>query len=404
MEKPVIFYVDDEPHNLTVFEATIPDDQWDVRTFDRPLKALEALETVNPAVIFTDQRMPEITGVKFLELARKINDNAIRIVVTGYSDENLIIESVRKAQVFDYISKPWDPDQLIGSLARAYDYYKLSMERQGLIAQLQEQQKELESQNKELAEKTEKLKQTSAREENLRKELECWVSPLLIKAIKNPDIQFPIKKDLVGITYDIINSSAIHDINIHGRSLQSIIIQTFTESLLRHDGLRESHAGDSAYGHFGLFKEDGNPFDAALAVAREFRVALRSIAEVNKINVECGIALHLSKDTTVNVHTVQLNTPTGIVTQKSFDTTSSDIDLLHRIEKFAHQLPGTNIVMSEEFVQGLTTKPDNVTTLGDFKLKGQSSPVTLLIMASDQVTQDHLKKLTEESKEFVAAA
>ncbi len=110
-QKPIIFYVDDEPNNLTVFESSLPE-EWDVKVFDNPLVALEALEKVRPAVIVTDQRMPQISGVRFLELARKINDDAIRIVCTGYSDENLIIQSVRSAQIFDYITKPWDADDL----------------------------------------------------------------------------------------------------------------------------------------------------------------------------------------------------------------------------------------------------------------------------------------------------
>ena len=72
--KPMILYVDDEPMNLTVFEAALPSD-WDVKTFRSPLKAFEALESLAPWVIVSDQRMPDLTGVRFLELSKKFHPN-----------------------------------------------------------------------------------------------------------------------------------------------------------------------------------------------------------------------------------------------------------------------------------------------------------------------------------------
>ena len=149
--KPVIFFVDDEPHNLTVFEAALPD-KWEVLTFENPLEALDALETHTPWVIVTDQRMPNITGVKFLELARKIHPTAVRIIVTGYSDENQIVESVRKAQVFDYILKPWDPDDLEASIQRAINHFEIISEKELLLKKLQDRESELEKKNIELFE------------------------------------------------------------------------------------------------------------------------------------------------------------------------------------------------------------------------------------------------------------
>src|ERR1022692_3561660 len=99
-KKPIIMYVDDEPHNLTVFEATIGmDEDWDIITFSDPVKALSELKMTAPAVIVSDQRMPHMTGVEFLEIAKQLHPDSVRIVVTGYSDEDLIVEAVRKAGI-----------------------------------------------------------------------------------------------------------------------------------------------------------------------------------------------------------------------------------------------------------------------------------------------------------------
>jgi len=61
--KPLIVFVDDEPNNLTVFEASMPP-EWEVKTFTLPTQALQELSNLGPAVILTDQRMPEMNGVR----------------------------------------------------------------------------------------------------------------------------------------------------------------------------------------------------------------------------------------------------------------------------------------------------------------------------------------------------
>lgn len=387
--KPIIFYVDDEPNNLTVFESSLPD-EWEVKVFDNPLSALEALEKIRPAVIVTDQRMPQISGVRFLELARKINDDAIRIVCTGYSDENLIIQSVRSAQVFDYITKPWDADDLESSLRRAVEFYQMRAEKNALLGELSEKNRSLEIKQKEIIDSME-------RESELRKELECWVPPFVLVALRDGQIKFPVKKDIVGITFDIVNSSKIHGVEVGGKSIRSVIIQTFSELILKHGGWRESHSGDSAYGHFGLFHSEVSPFESALAVAQEFRVSLRSLSQKYNVTVECGIALHPCRNAMMDVHNVLINTPHGAFTQKSFDTTSIDIDILHKMEKLVHELPGTNIVMSEEFVNNVKSANLKLVELGTTVFPGHSNELKLFIIPSSFVKSEDLDKLRPAS-------
>ena len=72
--RPVIVYVDDEPMNLTVLEAALPT-EWDIKTFDSPLKALDAMATINPWIVISDQKMPGMNGVSFLEIIKKTNPN-----------------------------------------------------------------------------------------------------------------------------------------------------------------------------------------------------------------------------------------------------------------------------------------------------------------------------------------
>lgn len=380
--------------NLTVFEAALPED-WRILTFSDPFKALEALEHEKPWVIVSDQRMPGITGVKFLELAKKLHPNSVRIVVTGYSEEDLVVESVRKAQVYDYIKKPWEPEEVEASIRRAISLYQATEEAKRLHDELIEREATLRAQNIELSKLTSELKLAHHTEIETRKELECWAPPFLLEMLSQPGLKFPFMRDLVGITFDMVNSSSTHDIYIQGRPLRAIIIQIFSEILLRYGGWRESHAGDSAYGHFGLWDQKLDPVESALASAREFRIALRNFCGLHSINVECGISLHLMKQSVVNLHAVQILGVNGPITVKSFDTNSAEVDLLHRLEKLVHKVPGTNIVMTEDFVRAMKAPPAQMISLGAHRFSGRSEPIGAYLLPSDQVTEAHVQEIRE---------
>ncbi|HYX38613.1 MAG TPA: hypothetical protein VE954_36380 [Oligoflexus sp.] len=113
------------------------------------------------------------------------------------------------------------------------------------------------------------------------------------------------------------------------------------------------------------------------------------------MDLECGIALHAAHDAVVDVH-VHLKIPAGDVTRKSFDATSNDIDLLQRIEKMVHRLPGSNIIMTESFVEHLTMRPDELIYLGSRTFTGQSKPVKLFLIRSDLLSPEDLRDFINE--------
>jgi len=134
---PVIIYVDDQATNLTVFEAAMPED-WQVHVFDDPDKAAKALRDISPWVILSDQRMARITGADLLALARQEVPGAMRIIVTGYSDEEAMIDAVRRAKIFDYMKKPWDPDALVIMIEKAIRQYRKNQD----LKRIQEMEQE----------------------------------------------------------------------------------------------------------------------------------------------------------------------------------------------------------------------------------------------------------------------
>ena len=136
--RPTIAIVDDEPdvlrslHDLFRLE-------YRVLTFVRPVEALEALATMDDvAVILSDQRMPEMTGVEFLQASGRVRPDATRLLITGFADVKAVIDSINLGHVARFISKPWDPDELSAVIRRAVEQHDLIVEKKRLLEQLKE--------------------------------------------------------------------------------------------------------------------------------------------------------------------------------------------------------------------------------------------------------------------------
>src|SRR6266700_5167104 len=98
----------------------------------------------------TDQRMREMTGVEFLHRVRGEHPEAIRLLITGYADIKAVIDAINQGNVYRYISKPWDPDELQTIIRQAAEQYDLLVERKRLLAELQIKNQELSKANAEL--------------------------------------------------------------------------------------------------------------------------------------------------------------------------------------------------------------------------------------------------------------
>ena len=138
-----ILYVDDEVENLYAFKAAFRR-IYNVFVAVSGSEGREVLDENDIQVILTDQRMPEVTGVEFLESIIEFYPDPIRILVTGYSDINTVINAVNKGQIYKYISKPWNNDDLKQTIDRAYEVYRLRKENVELTNNLIQVNKQLE--------------------------------------------------------------------------------------------------------------------------------------------------------------------------------------------------------------------------------------------------------------------
>jgi len=121
-EKINILYVDDEPNNLVSFVANLRE-FYTIYTATSVEEGKKILNTKDIHVLITDQRMPGITGVQFLESVIKDHPFPVRIILTGYSDIDTVMEAINRGKIFRYILKPFDITEIKGIIENAYDLY-----------------------------------------------------------------------------------------------------------------------------------------------------------------------------------------------------------------------------------------------------------------------------------------
>lgn len=120
-----ILFVDDEEPNLVVFEAVCGDD-FPVLTASSGLAALELMDEHEVGVVLTDQRMPGMTGIELLEKVESEHPDAIRLLITAYSDLQAAEDAINRGHVRRYMRKPWEPEVLRAELRDAIDLYNLN--------------------------------------------------------------------------------------------------------------------------------------------------------------------------------------------------------------------------------------------------------------------------------------
>ncbi|WP_417712055.1 sigma-54-dependent transcriptional regulator [Roseibium aggregatum] len=132
---PTILVIDDEIRSLESLQRILCDD-FDVKTAATIREANAILEQEWVQLVLCDQRMPDQTGVEFLKAMRTRWPDIIRMIVSGYTDAHDIIDGINEAGIFQYITKPWHPENLILTLKNACRLYELQRQNELLAIEL----------------------------------------------------------------------------------------------------------------------------------------------------------------------------------------------------------------------------------------------------------------------------
>jgi response regulator RpfG family c-di-GMP phosphodiesterase len=136
-KKYPILLVDDEPEILFSLKGLLRR-EFELHTAESGDEALEILDKHEIHVVMTDQRMPNMTGAQLMSRVKNESPDSIRIIFTGYADIKAVIDAVNNGGIHRYITKPWDPDELIELLHEATAVYAEILERNRLLSDLKE--------------------------------------------------------------------------------------------------------------------------------------------------------------------------------------------------------------------------------------------------------------------------
>ncbi len=126
-----ILYLDDESANLSAFKASFRHD-FDITISGDPKEALELCKKENFKVVLSDQRMPNVSGSVFFQQLIDIDPKPIRVLITAYSDPRSLKEAVNLGQIYFFIQKPFEQEEMQAIISRAISEYDLRERNQGL--------------------------------------------------------------------------------------------------------------------------------------------------------------------------------------------------------------------------------------------------------------------------------
>jgi signal transduction histidine kinase len=147
--KHTLLVVDDEPDVVKSVQDLLRFD-YKVLGTTRAADALRLLREQPVHVVISDQRMPEMTGVEFLRQLREQYPDTVRLLITGYADIRAVIDAINQGNVYRYITKPWEPEELQAVIREAVERYDLVAERKRLVAELKQKNEQLEQSNEDL--------------------------------------------------------------------------------------------------------------------------------------------------------------------------------------------------------------------------------------------------------------
>lgn len=320
-EKYNILYVDDEPDNLVVFKSSFRR-EYNVYTTTSPKEALELVQSKEFPIIITDQRMPDITGVDFLQMLPP-HINNIRMILTGFADVEVIIDAINEGRIYRYISKPWVKEELQVALKNAIDKYLLEKKNQELLIDLKIANESLEEKVKLRTEELEKKKDESEKlllnilPEETAKELKEFGK-----------VKSRLYSDVTILFWDIVDFTKIAE-EVSPEELISALdyyYGAFDRIMEKHGIEKIKTVGDAYLAASGI--PIANPEHASISI-RAAKDVMAFIAQERKEREASGQVFF---EIRLGIHTGEVIGGVVGCTKYSFDIWGVDVNLASRLE------------------------------------------------------------------------
>lgn len=346
-----VLYVDDEENNLNSFRAALRR-SYNIYTASSGDEGMEVLSKNDIHVVVTDQRMPNMTGVQFLQHIPSDQDN-IRIILTGFSDMESIIEAINTGKVYRYITKPWDKDELKITIDNAIETVMLRRNNKQLIQELQTYNEQLEEK---VLERTKEIQKQKAIIEKAKAQSDSLLLNILpdeiAEELKKFGKSYARKHDQVSVLFaDIKGFTAIAEMLTPVKLVMQLdeVFGAFDNIIVKYGMEKIKTIGDAYMCASGLPQADNENAYKAVHAALDMQQFVKEFGSANKIQ---NLPVF---EVRIGIHTGPL--VAGVVGSKKFayDIWGDAVNLASQMEQ--HGQPGkvnisadTHALVKDRFV------------------------------------------------------
>lgn len=319
-----VLYVDDEEHNLTSFKACFRR-EYQIHTATSGEEGIEVMRRHNIDLILTDQRMPKMTGIQFLERILPEHPDTIRMILTGFSDVEAIIGAINSGRVLRYITKPWDENDLRVAIENARQLWELHQSNKSLLLTLQ---KKVEEQ-----ERTLKLFMKYVPEAVVEKALHSTDEAMFDGELRHVTLLFCDLRGFTAMSEELSPKEVVAFLNDY--------YTLMTEVVTRHNGVVNQFVGDEVFAAFGapLATPDNekNAVFCALDMVQKLKVLNEKYQARVGSEILVGIGINAGEVVAGNV---------GSEARIEYHFTGDTVNTGKRIEVLSREHPNA-ILMSE---------------------------------------------------------
>ncbi|HIG31017.1 MAG TPA: adenylate/guanylate cyclase domain-containing response regulator [Verrucomicrobiales bacterium] len=328
-----ILLVDDEKENLDSL-SLILDKDYELMFASDGEEALEVIRQLpspdDIQMIIADQRMPRLTGVGLFEIAKDLVPDAVRIILTGFSDADAIISSINEGEIYKFLMKPVDPNDLRVTVRRSLEFYQLQRENLKLVVDLQKRVVEVENMVKTF-------------EKFVPRQFLQRVAREGIQNVKNLEIG-KAESDVVTILFADIRSFTSLSESIEPQEVLNFLNELFQkigEPVHQNNGFVDKFIGDSI---MALFESpDGTVEMHALNAVRAAVGMKAALAQFNDGRVSRGLD---KVEIGIGVHTGPVTIGTvGVESRMDLTVLGDSVNLAARLEQLNKEF-GTTIIIS----------------------------------------------------------
>jgi class 3 adenylate cyclase len=321
-EKFPILYVDDEEHNLISFEATFRK-EYTVHTAKSAEEGIAIMRKNDIRLVITDQRMPEMTGIQFLEKIAPEFPDTIRMILTGFSDIGVIVEAINSGGVFRYITKPWDENELRMTIENAKQMFDLQASNRELMTSLQQKVEEQE--------KTLRLFIRYVPEQIVKKTLENSQEAIFQGELRNVAVLFCDIRGFTPMSEELSPKEVVAFLNDYYTIMAEVVKQ--------YNGTVNQFVGDEIFAAFGapeMFPD--NEINAVFCAIK----MMENLAELNKKyqeklgrKIQMGIGVNYGEVVAGNV---------GSAERIRYSLTGDTVNTGKRIESITKDHPNSILI------------------------------------------------------------